>query len=74
MNKQLKTTFTGKSVRGDVAEAIQDALKKAKPHFKKKIAWTIEKTGGDRLQLAPMSVTIRVGGSKGDDTGNRGVK
>jgi len=65
----LKTSFTGKSPRGDLAEAIQDALKKARASFKKNVAWTIEKTGGDRLELGPISVTIRVGRAKGDPGG-----
>ena len=67
----LKTLFIGKSPRGDLAEAIQDALKKASPKFKKNIAWTIEKTGGDRLELGSMSVTIRVGGRKGGGPGGK---
>jgi hypothetical protein len=70
----LKTSFTGKSLRGDLTEAIQDALKKARPHFKKSTAWAIEKTAGDRLELGPISVTIRVGGAKGGGPGEKDPK
>jgi hypothetical protein len=70
----LKTSFTGKSLRGDLAEAIQDALKRARPSFKKNTAWTIEKTGGNRLELGAISVTIRVGGAKGGGPGDKDPK
>jgi hypothetical protein len=65
----LKTSFTGTSPSGDLTEAIEKALNKARPNFKKKIGWTILETSGDQLKLGPISVTIQVGRRKGDGGG-----
>jgi hypothetical protein len=63
---KLTTSFTGTSPRGDLTEAIRNALEKANASNKTDLTWTIEKTGGDRLELGPISVTIKIGGAKGE--------
>jgi hypothetical protein len=68
-------TFTGTSSRGDLTEAIRNALEKAvKKVEDENVAWTIEKTGGDRLKLDAISVTIRVGPDEGENGGGHGIK
>jgi hypothetical protein len=65
---KLKTQFTGTSEKGDITEAIQEALKAALVVFEEDSAWTMENVGGNKLVLkAPVSVTIRMGGPKGED-------
>jgi hypothetical protein len=63
-------SFTGTSSNGDLTEALRDALKKAAQSSKTAVVpWTIEQTGGDRLELGPISVTIQIRASKGEGGG-----
>jgi hypothetical protein len=71
----MKTLFTGISHRGDLTEALQNALKQASKEFHEDSAWTLQRTGGKGLELGgPLSVTIRIGGDKGEDANPRGTK
>jgi hypothetical protein len=65
----MKKSFTGTSPNGDLTEAIRHALKKAAAEFNKNIAWTIKETGGDQLELGPISVKIQVDSSEGGGPG-----
>jgi len=68
----LKIFFTGTSPTGDLTQALENALTEAAKEFHEDSAWTIEKIGGKRLQLhAPISVTLRIGGDKGEDANPR---
>jgi hypothetical protein len=62
----LKTTFVGTSRSGDLKEAIRNALKEARKEFDESLKWEIKKIAQNQLTLGPISVTIRVGGGKGD--------
>jgi len=62
----LKTKFRGKSSNGNLEDAIQDALKKAKVHFRTDFKWEVLKIAENQLTFPPLSVLIRIGGGKGD--------
>jgi hypothetical protein len=62
----LKTKFVGKSANGDLAEAIQNALEKARKIHTTDKAWVIERIAQNQLTFPPLSVLILVGGGKGD--------
>ena len=54
-------SFTGKSSSGDLTEALKDALKQAAESLHTtNVPWKIERTGGDRLALGPITVTIEL--------------
>lgn len=61
INMALQDEFIGKSQSGNLKEAIQNALKKARVHHDVKEAWVIEKIAENQLKLGPISVQIRVG-------------
>ena len=61
----LITSFTGTSPSGDLTEAIEKALNKARPtEFKKKKDGRSLETSGDKLELGPISVKIQIDRAK----------
>jgi hypothetical protein len=62
----LQTKFVGKSASGDLTEAIQNALKKARKKHTPNKGWVIEKIAQNQLTFPPLSVLILVGGGKGE--------
>ncbi len=62
----LRRKFIGTSASGDLREAIQDALKKARKVFITNMKWEVVKFAENQLTFPPISVLIRVGGGKGD--------
>jgi flavin-binding protein dodecin len=65
----LQRFFIGTSPGGNLEEAIQDALKKARESFEKDTAWEIKQIAQNQLKLGPISVKIRVGKGKGEGGG-----
>lgn len=61
----LQTKFVGTSQRGDLKEAIRNALKEAKKKHEDK-KWVIIKIAENQLTFPPLSVLIQVGVGKGD--------
>jgi hypothetical protein len=71
----LKRKFVGTSPSGDLAEAIQDALKQARQELTDDFKWETVKFAENQLTFPPISVLIRCGGGKGDGgIGPRGPK
>jgi ABC-type uncharacterized transport system substrate-binding protein len=59
--------FTGTSDRGDINEAIRNAVKKAIESLgKTDVKWSIQNAGGSKLELDKISVTIQTKGAVGD--------
>jgi len=67
----MKESFIGTSSRGDLTEAIRNALNKAATKFNKNLAWTLQETRGDQLELGPISVRIAVDTDKGGGPGDK---
>ena len=63
----LEKFFVGTSPGGDLKEAIQNALKKARDIHTDDKKWVIDKIAENQLTFPPLSVVIRVGGGKGDN-------
>jgi len=62
--------FIGTSPSGHFIEAIKDALKQAaEASPEANVPWIIQRTGGDRLELGPISVTILINPGPGDGGG-----
>jgi hypothetical protein len=60
-------SFTGTAPSGDLTEALKDALKKAAEAMPDaNVPWKIERIGGDRLALGPISVTIQTNPGEGE--------
>jgi hypothetical protein len=62
----LQRKFVGTSPSGNLAEAIRDALKKARQEFDESMKWEVVKFAENQLTFGPISVLIRVGGGKGE--------
>jgi len=62
----LKDFFVGISSSGNLEEAIQNALKKARKSHAEEFKWEVDKIAQNKLTFPPLSVRIRVGGGKGD--------
>jgi hypothetical protein len=62
----LKTFFNGKSASGNLAEAIQNALNKARKLYTDDFKWVVVKIADNQLTFPSLSVMIRVGGGRGD--------
>lgn len=60
--------FVGTSPSGNLKEAIQDALKKARqsPTLGNNFKWEVVKFAENQLTFPPISVLIRCGGGHGD--------
>jgi hypothetical protein len=60
----MQTSFTGTGANQN--EALQKAITAALDKFEPVSKWTLEETAGD-LQGGPISITIGIGGGKGED-------
>jgi hypothetical protein len=62
----LQKFYVGTSARGDLAEAIRDALEQARQTHEDKFKWVVDKIAENQLTFPPLSVRIFVGGGRGD--------
>ena len=60
----MQTSFTGTG--NNLTEALRNAIQAAAEVFEPESKWTVEETAGD-LKGSPISITIGIGGGKGED-------
>lgn len=65
----LEKLFNGTSPNGNLEEAIQDALTKARQSHTDDFKWVVVRIAENQLTFPPISVRIRVGKGKGDPGG-----